>query len=174
MLHVSFPETSANFYWHVELANGFYCIYCKRDGRDASSCGLPDCPNTGTLTPHANMLVEAGMSFVVADLTSFFMTGGDADCFQRRPWEVLAEEWLVLRGAGVQMPKIAIWQHLANPEGDLLQQYVTGGSAYAGPAYDDLILRDEFTGQKAFLTTTEPDPTVVGKLMGLNYSAVDV
>lgn len=165
------PDSTADgFYWHVEPEDGFYCIYRKRSN-ESEGC-LPDCPNiTGTLTRHANMLTGAGVDFVVADSTNFFITGDDADCFQLRPFEVLAEEWLNLRMAGVSTPRIAIWQNIQDPSGDLWEAYL---STYENPEYEDLIFKDEATGRKVFFATANPDPTIVAKLEAMNYAVVSM
>ena len=56
---------------------------------------------------------------------------------QLRPWEVLGEEWLALNKAGTVTPKIAIWQNLQDPAGDLWEAYVNG--SYSDPEYEDLV-----------------------------------
>ena len=130
-----------NFWFHKEPLDGFYCIYRKRDSENTSSCGLPDCPRISqTLRRHADMLIGAGVDFIVVDSTNIQTAGSAADALQLRPWEVLAEEWLALRRQGVATPKIAIWHNLQDPNGDLWQSYVHG--AYSDPAYDELIFKD--------------------------------
>ena len=69
---------------------------------------------------------------------------------------MLAEEWLKLRNAGARTPKIAIWQTLSKPTGNLWKEFVAG--AYSDPAYDDLIFKDAKSGKKVMFTTTAPDP----------------
>ena len=162
------PSTSAKFYWHKEPADGFYCIYRKRPSED-EGC-LPDCPNiTATLTRHATILSEAGVDFIVADSTNFINSGPDADCFQLRPWEVLGEEWLALRAAGIPTPSIAIWQNLQDASSDLWKSYVT---TYQNSSFDDLIFRDAATGKKVFFSTANPAPEIVSQLEALNFSVV--
>ena len=165
--------TSANFYWMKEPADSsFYCIYRKRSNETTSPCGLPDCPNiTQTLQRHAAMLLSAGVDFVTVDSTNIQSTGPDADCIQLRPWEVLAEEWLALRKSGTPTPDIAIWQNIADPNGDLWEAYTVDG-AYTDPAYADMIFTDDFTQKKVFFVTRDPDDAIVGKLEALNYSVV--
>jgi hypothetical protein len=148
------------FWWHKQPADGFYCIYRKRASENASSCGLPDCPNiTATLTRHAKMLTDAGVDFIVADSTNIQDTGAAADALQLRPWEVLGEEWLQLRKAGTPTPKIAIWQNLGEATGDLYKEYVKG--AYSDPAYEDLIFKDVKSGKKVMFTTANPTAALV-------------
>lgn len=118
-------SVSMNFYFHKEPADGFYCIYRKRDGESAGP--IPDCANiTATLTRHAAMLSGNGLDFVVCDSTNIQSTGAAADMLQLRPFEVLAEEWLALRRRGVQTPQIAIWQNLQDPNGNLWRAYADG------------------------------------------------
>jgi hypothetical protein len=151
------------FWFHKQPAAGFYCIYRKRSSENTSSAGLPDCPGiTETLTRHAKQLTDAGVDFVVADSTNIQNTGGFADTIQLRPWEVLAEEWLGLRQKGIKTPKIAIWQNLQSPTGDLWEQYIKG--AYSDPAYEDLLFKDSATGKKVFFTTANPTAALVKKI----------
>ena len=118
---------SMGFWWHKQPADGFYCIYRKRDTENVSSCGLPDCPGIPqTLRRHAEMLTSASVDFIVADSTNIQSVGSGADALQLRPWEVVGEEWLALRKQGIETPKIAIWQNLQDPNGTLWEQYVTG------------------------------------------------
>ena len=118
------------------------------------------------------MLVEAGVDFVVVDSTNFFLRSqAGADCIQLRPFEVLAEEWLNLRMAGVSTPRIAIWQNIQDPSGDLWEAYL---STYENPEYEDLIFKDEATGRKVFFATANPDPTIVAKLEAMNYAVVSM
>jgi hypothetical protein len=118
-------QKQMGFWWHKQPAEGFYCIYRKRDTENISSCGLPDCPDIPrTLRRHADMLVGAGVDFIVADSTNIQSVGSAADALQQRPWEVVGEEWLALRKLGVSTPKIAIWQNLGDPNGNLWEAYV--------------------------------------------------
>ena len=150
-----------SFYYHSEPASGFYCIYRKRSNESVSSCGLPDCPNiTATLARHAAMLVEAGVDFVVLDSTNFQHISAGADALQLRPFEVVAEEWLKLRSAGLPTPRIAAWQNLADPTGDLWSAYVDG--VYANHIYDDLLFAD--AGRKVFFTTHDPTEALVERI----------
>lgn len=93
------------------------------------------------------MLTGVGVDFIVADSTNIQSTGAAADALQLRPWEVMGEEWLALRRLGIRTPKIAIWQNLQDPNGNLWESYVNG--AYSDPQYDDIIFKDKKSGKKA-------------------------
>ncbi len=71
----------------------------------------PDCANiTETLTTHARQLSGAGVDYVVFDQTNLPTMSNEADGIQLRPFEVLFEEWYLLRQQGVATPAIAAWQ----------------------------------------------------------------
>lgn len=117
---------------------------------------IPDCANiTATLTRHANMLVGAGVDFVVADSTNLYMQGSFADAIQLRPFEVLLEEWLALRKEGITTPQATIWQNIQKPTGNLWESFV---EVYKNPDYADLIYKDKATGKPVFFVTADPDP----------------
>ena len=97
------------FYWQSKPKLGFYCIYRARPVRPPSHPPLqpplqppqlprvslelavaqgekplvPNCANiTGTLTAHANMLVAAGVDYVVTDSTNLGTPSAQADVIQ--------------------------------------------------------------------------------------------
>lgn len=148
------------FYWHKQPKEGFYCIYRARPGE--TNPPLPDCPGiTATLTRHAAMLTSVGVDFIVSDSTNFAHTGTGADVLQLRPFEVVAEEWLELRKAGVDTPRVAIWQNLQSLDGDLFKSYL---ALYRDPANAGIIHRDAHTGKMVFFATADPQPALVAEI----------
>ena len=144
------------FWFHKQPKDGFYCIYRKRGTENVSSCGLPDCPNIEkTAERHARHLDDAGVSFIVMDSTNIQNTGPSADALQLRPWQVLAEEWLSLNARGIKTPKMAVWQNLQDPQGDLYREYLD--NEYSDSKFENLIFKDQRTGKKVFFATADPD-----------------
>ena len=166
-----------NGFWHKEPMGGFYCIYRKRpqDSWDwhwpltpcpASGCALQDCPNIEkTTTRHAMQLVEAGIDFVIFDATNEEKFDWQGDSTQLRPFEVLCEEWLKLRKAGVRTPTIAVWQNLKNKDGKatLYKHYLNNTYADGSP-FEELLFRDEKTGKKVFFTVDHPSPQLIKEI----------
>eukprot|EP00041_Stephanoeca_diplocostata_P014538 m.267281 g.267281 ORF g.267281 m.267281 type:complete len:631 (+) comp19731_c0_seq1:149-2041(+) len=159
---------SSNFYFHKQPLDGFYCIYRKRDNEIIGP--IPDCANiTGTLTRHARMLVGAGVDFIVADSTNFYMQGPSADVIQQRPFEVVLEEWLKLRKQGIKTPQATIWQNVQKSSANLWESFV---DIYKNPAYSDLIYKDQATGKPVFFVTSDPDPGIVSKIEAEGFAVV--
>jgi len=95
---------SADIY-NVQPTLGFYCLYRKRP--NDTHPPVDDCDNiTGTATAHANMLIQAGFDYVVADVTNWPQVDVPTDIAVLRPTEVLFEEWAALRQKGVKTPSI--------------------------------------------------------------------
>jgi hypothetical protein len=166
-----------NGFWHKEPIDGFYCIYRKRpqDNWDwhwplqpcpASGCTFQDCPNIReTTTRHARQLIEAGIDFVIFDATNEEKFDWQGDATQLRPFEVLCEEWLKLRQAGIRTPTLAIWQNLKNKDGKatLYKHYLNNTYADGSP-FEELLFRDEKSGKKVFFTVDHPSPQLIKEI----------
>ncbi|CAN5618791.1 hypothetical protein BH09MYX1_BH09MYX1_13950 [soil metagenome] len=139
-------------YWMVKPKLGYYCIYRARQGETGA---VPDCKNvTATLTTHAAELVAAGIDHIVVDATNLVdndPSGGDL--LQRRPIEVLFEEWAKLRAQGKKTPQIAVWN--AIPAGAV--QWTSYLALYQKPEYDGLVLHDKKTKKKVFFAVDSQD-----------------
>ncbi|HEX7602834.1 MAG TPA: hypothetical protein VF316_14560 [Polyangiaceae bacterium] len=139
-------------YWMVKPKLGYYCIYRARQGEAGA---VPDCKNvTQTLTAHASELVAAGIDHIVVDATNLTDNDpGGGDLLQRRPIEVLFEEWAKLRMQGKKTPQIAVWN--AIPTGAV--QWQSYLALYQKPEYDGLVLRDKKTKKKVFFAVDSQD-----------------
>jgi hypothetical protein len=118
------PELPAGFQpdiYNVQPQLGFYCLYRPRPGENVSAATVT-CPNiSGVARQHAAWLTGAGFDYVAVDITNWPITGligrsttqPSTDMTILRPLEVLAEEWLALRAAGIRTPSIAAWPRAA-------------------------------------------------------------
>lgn len=131
-----YHANSQLFYYHTEPLSGIYCIYRKRPGESGH---VPDCPNiTSTLTRHARQITEAGVDFILVDLTNIGKMNAQADTLEYRPLEVLCEEWKKLREQGIVTPDIAAWLPLSPGDNSWRTAFT---NVYMNSSYDDLILR---------------------------------
>jgi hypothetical protein len=122
-----------SFFYQAKPARGFYCVYRKRPGEAGVA---PDCDNIQqTLQAHAAELHEAGVSYIVVDMTNLPTMSAQADGIQLRPFEVLLEEWTALRAAGVATPQVTAWQTCV-PGGTLYQNVL---ALYNNATYADLM-----------------------------------
>lgn len=138
-------QTAGGFHWHVEPEAGFYCLYRAREG-DASP-PVPDCPGIPEVArSHADLLVEAGVDFVFADLTNLPEDNAFADLIGLRPIEVLFEEWQALRQSGVATPRIAAWVPATEAQGAETPLFRRVLELYAQEPYADLLMRHEGDG----------------------------
>lgn len=139
-------------YWMAKPKLGYYCIYRARPNETGA---VPDCKNvTATLTAHASQLVAAGIDHIVVDATNLVDNDpGGGDLLQRRPIEVLFEEWQKLHVQGKKTPQIAVWN--AIPAGAI--QWQSYLALYQKPEYDGLILHDKKTKKKVFFAVDSQD-----------------
>ena len=169
------------FTYHTIPENGPYCIYKKRPNETEGY--VPDCLNiTGTLTMHANMLMEAGIDYVVADATNLPSPGPmqppacpdcQGDLLQLRPIEVLFEEWALLRSQGVQTPQIAVWQTIAGP--DPTEWWYMLQRLYLNASYADLIMTDAATGKPVFFIPSQPeDPSLITEIESYGVVVIQI
>ena len=117
------PEIPAGFtpdIYNVEPSLGFYCLYRPRPGENITADTIT-CPNISAVAKqHAEWLTDAGYDYVAIDITNWPVTGWigssttvpNNDITILRPLEVLAEEWLALRAAGIKTPSIAAWTNV--------------------------------------------------------------
>lgn len=98
----------------------FLFRYRPRPGENVTANTIT-CPNISAVTKqHAEWLTEAGYDYVAVDITNWPVTGWigsstsipNNDITIMRPLEVLAEEWLALRAAGIKTPSIAAWTNV--------------------------------------------------------------
>ena len=61
------------------------------------------------------MLTQSGVDYVYVDLTNLCTKSASEDLLQRRPMEVLFEEWHKLRTQGKQTPQIVAWNKNDEP-----------------------------------------------------------
>jgi hypothetical protein len=143
---------AVSLYWMAKPKLGYYCIYRARPNETGA---VPDCKNIGaTLGTHAAQLVGAGIDHVVIDATNLIdVDPGGGDLLQRRPIEVLFEEWAKLRAQGKKTPQIAVWNAIP-PSAVQWQSYL---ALYQKPEYDGLILHDAKTKKKVFFAVDSQD-----------------
>lgn len=79
----------------------------------------------------------------------------ESDGIQQRPFEVLFEEWYLLRKQGVATPAIAAWQCI--PSGGSLWQNVL--DVYNNASYTDLVYT--YNGKQVFFVPENSDPALV-------------
>ena len=58
------------------------------------------------------MLVQSGVDYIYVDLTNLCTKSASEDLIQRRPMEILFEEWHKLRTQGKQTPQIVAWNRI--------------------------------------------------------------
>ena len=151
---------SGFFYYLNRPLAGFYSMYRKRPNEPAisySGLRVLDSLDTRTIArQHARQLLAANVDFVYVDLTNLPYRSDVADVLERRPLEVLFEEWHAMRLEGEPTPQIAVFapapvaQALKPGEipPDLLwKDYL---DLYNRPEYDDLVARDPYTKKKLF------------------------
>ena len=135
---------ASGFHYHAKPQAGFYCLYRKRSSENSGV--LDDCSNISqTAETHASLLWDAGVDFVFVDLTNLSTMSPFADALGLRPFEVLVEEWYLLRQNGIPTPQIAAWVQ-ATTEPDALTTHLL--NTYNHPDYQDVILTHQSTGQK--------------------------
>ena len=183
---------AANFYYQHVPQPGFYCIYSQRkpgmlhynadlEGTYYNQHGAPDCPEADSiLRQHARQLVQAGIDYVVVDMTSIGDYTGAGDLLQLRPFEVLLSTWAAMRANGEATPDVAAWQRLADgaapahgADPNALSTYVL--DLYRQSAYAGLLLRTAPTGKAVFFypTAMPPDRSRVAEV-ALNGGQNDV
>jgi len=166
-------QQAAAFRYHVRPTLGFYCLYRKRAGEApyAEPDLVPDCPNIATTArTHAKQLWGAGVDFVFVDLTNLQQMSPFADVLGVRPLEVLLEEWVAARAAGIMTPQVAAWVPAPDKSGVMVYEKVL--AIYNDPAFAPLILRDGKSGKKVvFLVdylTTDASRQLIEKNGGKN------
>lgn len=149
LLTPALAQQAKAFRYHVTPDLGFYCLYRKRTGEApyAEPDFAPDCPNiTNVARTHAQKLWTAGVDFIYADLTNLQGMSPFADVLGIRPLEVLLEEWVAARAAGLMTPQVAAWVPAPAKTGVMVYEKVL--ELYNNPAFADLILRDPISGKK--------------------------
>jgi hypothetical protein len=151
---------TAGFYWQDTPQLGYYCIYRKRANESVGV--LPDCANIpANVRQQALWLNAAGVDFVTADGTNLCTPSDFADAIQTRPFEVLLEEFIALRAAGVPTPRVAAWQRSIT--GCTLWSDIL--DIYNDPSYGPLIYTDPVSGKKVFFVPDSPDPSIVAQIL---------
>ena len=160
-----------DFFWQYDPQPGFYCIYHRRTpgsinynattNGDFGNGQYPDCPMyKSILALHAEQLTDMGADFVFVDMTNGADSGGGTDAIQTRPFEVMAEEWALLRQQGTPAPYVVAWQDLpqlpARPyDGrDYAIRHVM--NVYNSALHGQSIMRDPITQKKILLIRGSP------------------
>jgi hypothetical protein len=92
----------------------FYCTYRKRPNEAHGM--VQDCTDIDkTFARHAEMFVTSGIDYIYVDLTNICNYGSQEDGIQRRPMELLFEEWHKLRSEKKQTPQIVAWHRISEP-----------------------------------------------------------
>ena len=152
---------SAAFYYQHRPLDGFYCIYHHRAPGEINynaqtDAGAPfDCPNyQAMLLKHAQMLVLAGVDFVVVDQTNLSTYTTFGDLIQLRPFEVLVQEWAALRAHGQPTPDIAGWQLLPSAGSTDPAMVDLVLNIYNLDAFSHMFLRDPANHKKVLFYPT--------------------
>ena len=158
-IYARWPNASAatdGFFWQERPALGYYCIYRSREGEAGL---IPDCVNiSGTLAAQSAWLTGASIDFITLDGTNLCTPSAQEELIQQRPAEVLLEEFLRLRAAGVATPRVAAWQRLVAG----CTTYPAVLALYNNASYiaADLFLRAP-SGKRVFFVPSDPDPALV-------------
>eukprot|EP00884_Botryococcus_braunii_P020496 jgi/Botrbrau1/712/Bobra.160_2s0035.1 len=165
---------AVGLYWMHKPQSGYSCLYHARDpsnvnfnaaSQNAYAVGgymlknVPDCADwRGVARYHAKMLMDAGIDFVVVDLTNQPLYNLLTDGMALRPFEVLLEEWALMRKQGMRTPDIAPWQRMPSKAHGRAARYIqqqqldvqlcTSGYERAGASA--VVMRDSSTGNKLF------------------------
>ncbi len=139
---------AVGYLYHHRPQAGFYCLYEKVTDPTYPADAVAhannwQCPDpAGTAARHAQMLVEAGIDYVILDLSNNVALDAGTLLLALRPAEILFREWDKLRGQGLPTPQIAVWA--PTPAGSTLwQRYLKLYNTYP-----DLALTHEAGGSE--------------------------
>jgi hypothetical protein len=77
---------------------------------------VQDCADIDkTLARHAEIFVTSGIDYIYVDLTNLCNYSPEEDGIQRRPMELVFEEWHKLRSEKKQTPQIVAWNRIDFP-----------------------------------------------------------
>ena len=144
------------FFFQERPALDYYCIYRAREGETGL---IPDCANiSGTLAAQSAWLTDASIDYITLDGTNLCTPSAQEELIQQRPAEVLLEEFLRLRAAGIATPRVAAWQRLVAD----CTTYPAVLALYNNASYiaADLFLRAP-SGKRVFFVPADPDPALV-------------
>jgi len=150
-------QETFGFYYQETPRLGFYCIYRKREWEAQGL--IPDCVNiSGTLEAQSEMILSATVDFITVDGTNLCTPSTQEDLIQRRPMEVVLEEFFALRGRGITTPRVAAWQRLVAG----CTTYPSILSLYNSANYSsaELFLKAP-NGKRVFFVPSDPDPALL-------------